>query len=163
MAPLFQQQSCPFLASHHRLPTTYASRAYPDVGGQMSYGTDVTDSYRQSGVYTLRKRPKPYRLCSSGSPIPSASVRQSYRICEFRTEMGKKWLQELKAVTQRKPGCVDRMPVRPASFEQSRHRPRHWGWTRRSLVARRRRAPRFPAMPHELAFPLRLQPYRSRT
>ncbi|HVD83118.1 MAG TPA: ABC transporter substrate-binding protein, partial [Bradyrhizobium sp.] len=29
------------LASHHRLPTIYASRAYPDIGGLMSYGTDV--------------------------------------------------------------------------------------------------------------------------
>jgi putative ABC transport system substrate-binding protein len=42
------------LASHHRLPTTYASRAYPDIGGLMSYGTDVTDSYRQAGIYTGR-------------------------------------------------------------------------------------------------------------
>jgi putative tryptophan/tyrosine transport system substrate-binding protein len=42
------------LASHHRLPATYASRAYPDVGGLMSYGTDVTDAYRQAGVYTGR-------------------------------------------------------------------------------------------------------------
>ena len=42
------------LASHHRLTTSYASRAYPEIGGLMSYGTDVTDSYRQAGVYTGR-------------------------------------------------------------------------------------------------------------
>jgi putative ABC transport system substrate-binding protein len=42
------------LASHHRLTTTYASRAYPEIGGLMSYGADVTDSYRQAGVYTGR-------------------------------------------------------------------------------------------------------------
>jgi putative ABC transport system substrate-binding protein len=42
------------LASHHRLATTYGSRAYPDIGGLMSYGADVTDSYRQAGVYTGR-------------------------------------------------------------------------------------------------------------
>jgi ABC-type uncharacterized transport system substrate-binding protein len=41
-------------ASHHRLPTTYGSRAYPDIGGLMSYGTDVLDAYRQAGVYTGR-------------------------------------------------------------------------------------------------------------
>ena len=41
-------------ASHHRVPAIYASRAYPDVGGLMSYGTDVTDAYRQAGVYTGR-------------------------------------------------------------------------------------------------------------
>jgi putative ABC transport system substrate-binding protein len=42
------------LASHHHLPTTYASRAYPDIGGLMSYGSDVTDAYRQAGVYVRR-------------------------------------------------------------------------------------------------------------
>ena len=58
------------LASHHRLPTIYASRAYPDIGGLMSYGTDVTDSYRQSGVYTGRilKGAKPAEL-----PVVQAS------------------------------------------------------------------------------------------
>ena len=58
------------LASHHRLPTIYASRAYPDIGGLMSYGTDVTDSYRQSGVYTGRilKGAKPADL-----PVVQAS------------------------------------------------------------------------------------------
>jgi putative ABC transport system substrate-binding protein len=42
------------LASHHRLPTVYASRAYPEIGGLMSYGTNVSDAYRQAGVYTGR-------------------------------------------------------------------------------------------------------------
>jgi putative ABC transport system substrate-binding protein len=42
------------LASHYHLPTTYASRAYPDIGGLMSYGTDVADAYRQAGAYTAR-------------------------------------------------------------------------------------------------------------
>ena len=58
------------LASHHRLPTTYASRAYPDIGGLMSYGTDVTDSYRQAGIYTGRilKGAKPAEL-----PVMQAS------------------------------------------------------------------------------------------
>ena len=58
------------LASHHRLPTIYASRAYPDIGGLMSYGTDVTDSYRQSGVHTGRilKGAKPAEL-----PVVQAS------------------------------------------------------------------------------------------
>ena len=58
------------LASHHRLPTIYASRAYPDIGGLMSYGTDATDSYRQSGVYTGRilKGAKPAEL-----PVVQAS------------------------------------------------------------------------------------------
>jgi putative ABC transport system substrate-binding protein len=40
------------LASHHHLPTSYGSRAYPEVGGLMSYGTDVIDAYRQAGSYS---------------------------------------------------------------------------------------------------------------
>ena len=42
------------LASHHRLPATYASRAYPDIGGLMSYGASLVDAYRHIGVYTGR-------------------------------------------------------------------------------------------------------------
>ena len=42
------------LASYHRIPATYGARDYPDIGGLMSYGTNVTDAYRQIGVYTGR-------------------------------------------------------------------------------------------------------------
>ena len=42
------------LASYYRLPAAYGSRAYPDTGGLMSYGADVTDAYRQAGAYTGR-------------------------------------------------------------------------------------------------------------
>jgi ABC-type uncharacterized transport system substrate-binding protein len=42
------------LASHHRIPATYGGRDYPDIGGLMSYGTNVTGAYRQVGVYTSR-------------------------------------------------------------------------------------------------------------
>jgi len=42
------------LASHHRVPATYGSRTYSEIGGLMSYGTNVADAYRQVGVYTGR-------------------------------------------------------------------------------------------------------------
>ena len=42
------------LTARHALPAIYAVRAYPEVGGLMSYGTDVLDAFRQVGVYTAR-------------------------------------------------------------------------------------------------------------
>ena len=40
------------LAAHHRVPATYFSREFVEVGGLMSYGSDISDVYRQVGVYT---------------------------------------------------------------------------------------------------------------
>jgi putative tryptophan/tyrosine transport system substrate-binding protein len=42
------------LAARHGLPATYPSRDYPVSGGLMSYGTDVTDAFRQVGAYAGR-------------------------------------------------------------------------------------------------------------
>jgi putative ABC transport system substrate-binding protein len=42
------------LGAYHRLPTIYPGRVYAEVGGLMSYGTDILDSIRQVGVYTGR-------------------------------------------------------------------------------------------------------------
>jgi putative ABC transport system substrate-binding protein len=40
------------LAARYALPTTFAVRDYVEVGGLMSYGTNINDAYRQVGVYT---------------------------------------------------------------------------------------------------------------
>jgi putative ABC transport system substrate-binding protein len=42
------------LAAYHRMPAIYPQRNYADVGGLMSYGTDILDSVRQVGIYTGR-------------------------------------------------------------------------------------------------------------
>ena len=42
------------LATRHALPTIYNLRAYAEAGGLMSYGTNITEAYRQVGVYTGR-------------------------------------------------------------------------------------------------------------
>src|SRR4030095_3956232 len=42
------------LATHYRIPAAYATREVVEIGGLMSYGTDLLDMYRQVGVYAGR-------------------------------------------------------------------------------------------------------------
>ena len=42
------------LAMLHRIPVIYPIRPFAEAGGLMSYGTSLTDAYRQAGVYTGR-------------------------------------------------------------------------------------------------------------
>jgi putative tryptophan/tyrosine transport system substrate-binding protein len=54
--PFFQtrRMQLTHLASRHAIPTVYSVRDYVEAGGLMSYGTNVTDAWRQVGVYTGR-------------------------------------------------------------------------------------------------------------
>ena len=52
------------LAARHGIPAAYTHRDFAEVGGLMSYGTDLLDMYRQVGVYTgqILKGAKPADL-----------------------------------------------------------------------------------------------------
>jgi putative ABC transport system substrate-binding protein len=52
------------LTVRHAIPTAFSQREYPEIGGLMSYGSNIVDAYREVGVYTGRilKGAKPVDL-----------------------------------------------------------------------------------------------------
>ena len=52
------------MASRHAVPATFVNREFPEIGGLMSYGSNITDTWRQVGVYTgqILKGAKPADL-----------------------------------------------------------------------------------------------------
>ncbi len=42
------------LAASHAMPTIHQERTFAEAGGLVSYGTSLTDAYRQAGVYAAR-------------------------------------------------------------------------------------------------------------
>ena len=64
--PFFHTRSVQLaqLAARYAVPAIHDLRSYPEVGGLMSYGTDLAEMYRQVGVYTgsILKGAKPSDL-----------------------------------------------------------------------------------------------------
>jgi putative ABC transport system substrate-binding protein len=54
--PLFDDRRVQLatLAAYHRVPAIHPQREYAEAGGLMSYGTNLSDAYRQAGAYTGR-------------------------------------------------------------------------------------------------------------
>jgi putative tryptophan/tyrosine transport system substrate-binding protein len=63
------------LTARQALPAIFSTRAYPDVGGLMSYGTDVLDAFRQIGVYTARRRSLRPDIYRGAVPCAVRSIR----------------------------------------------------------------------------------------
>ena len=50
----FRKGQLAALAVRHALPTIFQYREFAAAGGLLSYGSDITDSYRLAGIYTGR-------------------------------------------------------------------------------------------------------------
>ena len=98
------------LAARLAVPATYSGRQFANIGGLMTYAADITDAYRQVGVYTGRilKGAKPASVAED--PVRSGLVASLARpggnltgINLLSVEVGTKRLELLRELV---PGAV---------------------------------------------------------
>ena len=68
------------LTTRHRIPATYASREFAEVGGLMSYGSSQSDNYRQVGI-SASSRARSLPTCPSPihADVLTLALRQTDR------------------------------------------------------------------------------------
>src|SRR5262249_44024137 len=71
------------LASHYAVPAIHFVHEYATAGGLMSYGGDLTETYRQAGIHTGRilKCSRPRLSLSLTSRPPRCLASQFHRAC----------------------------------------------------------------------------------